>query len=423
MKVYKFGGASVSSAERIKNVADIIENEAGNELLIVISAMGKTTNALEKVAEEFFEGNNNNALALFEIIKNDHIGILQNIVTINKAIAIDHLKDFFTEIEWLLHDKPVQEFDYYYDQIVCIGELLSTAIISDYFKERNILNNWIDVRDIIRTDDNFRDGNVDIIYTSKMCTEALIPLFKNSPIIITQGYIGSTDENESTTLGREGSDYTAALLANICNAESLTIWKDVKGIMNADPKQFQEAILIKDLGFKEVIEMAYYGAQVIHPKTIKPLQNKNIPLYVKCFLDTSLPGTLISNTISHNLPPIFVLKEKQVLLNLSTKDFSFIGESSVSDLYEIFAELKLKPNLTQNGAINFMVCLDDLPEKIEKLALKASDFFDVHLERDLTLLSIRHYTEEKLQELKEGRKIVLEQRTPNTVLVLMRSNN
>lgn len=421
MKVYKFGGASVASIDRIKAVADIIEKDCEEQLLIVISAMGKTTNALEKVAEQFYAGKKEEALRLFDQIKSHHLMVLNNLISLNWKAATDHLQNFFTEIEWLLHDKPVQGYDYYYDQIVCVGELLSTSIISDYLNERKVINTWIDVRDVLRTDDNFRDATVDMAFAEKMVKEKVEPLFEKSTIVITQGFIGSTDENESTTLGREGSDYSAALFSNLLKAESLTIWKDVKGIMNGDPKEFPDSIYIKELGFNEVIEMAYYGAQVIHPKTIKPLQNKNIPLHVKSFLDTSLPGTLISNTIVHHLPPIQIVKNNQVVLRLSTKDFSFIGELPISRLYNIFSELKIHSNLTQNGAIHLLMCLDDHPEKIEKLALAASEEFDVHLERDLKLWTVRHYTEEVVAPIIKNNNIIVEQRTKETIQFVIRN--
>ncbi|HLG39236.1 MAG TPA: aspartate kinase, partial [Chitinophagaceae bacterium] len=283
MKVFKFGGASVNSVERIKNLGKIVQQYKGEKLLIVISAMGKTTNALEKVAEAFFNGKKEEALQLFDQVKQQHLNTAKNLLVINYLACAVQLKNFFTEAEWLLHDKPVRDFDYYYDQVVCTGELLSTAIISQYLNEIEIQNKWIDVRDIIRTDDNFRDANIDWEVTISKVQGTVKPLFGDSNIVLTQGFIGSTDENESTTLGREGSDYTAAVFTNILNAESLTIWKDVQSVMNADPKQFPDALPIHELNYNEVIEMAYYGAQVIHPKTIKPLQNKNIPLYVKCF--------------------------------------------------------------------------------------------------------------------------------------------
>jgi aspartate kinase len=419
MKVFKFGGASINSVERIQNVGKIIQEYKGEKILIIISAMGKTTNALEKVVDAFFDSKKNDALKLFEQVKEQHLNTLKFLTPLYWQQAEDNLKDFFTEIEWLLHDKPVRDYDYYYDQIVCSGELLSTAMMSDYLNEIDVTNKWIDVRDIIRTDDNFRDAVIDWAYTQQKVTEVIEPLFKDCDIVITQGFIGATDENESTTLGREGSDYSAAIFANLLNAESQTIWKDVEGVMNADPKEFADAKFLDALSYDEVIEMAYYGAQVIHPKTIKPLQNKNIPLHVCCFLHPELAGTVISNKPVHNLPPIIVVKNKQVLLQLSSKDFSFVGEQYVSRLYELFTRIKIRPNLIQNGAISLLCCLDDRPDKIEKLALSASEIFDVQVKKGLTLLTVRHYTREKFDELTKDKTILLTQRTTETVQALM----
>jgi aspartate kinase len=279
-----------------------------------------------------------------------------------------------------------------------------------------ISNRWIDVRDIIRTDDNFREANICWEETTENIQRAGIA--DKQSIYITQGFIGSTDENESTTLGREGSDFTAAIFANLLNAESLTIWKDVEGVMSADPRLFPAATLMAELSFNEVIEMAFYGAQVIHPKTIKPLQNKKITLHVKCFLDPTLPGTTISNKASNHLPPVIVKKNNQVLIRLQTQDFSFVGERPMSKLYKIFAELNIKPNLIQTAAINLQVCLDDRHEKVEQLAMIASEIFDVQIEKGLTLLTIRHYTEDLLKELTNGKNTVLVQKTKQTVQVL-----
>ena len=415
MNVFKFGGASINSIERIENVGKIIKSFGSEKILIIISAMGKTTNALEKVVDAFFAGNQKEALDLFEAIKNEHNYVLQQLIKKESS----SLKNFYTEIEWMLHDKPVRAYDYYYDQIVCCGELLSTALVSAYFNEIEITNNWVDVRDILRTDNNFRDAIVDWDFTKTKITETIVPLFEKTNLVLTQGFIGATDENESTTLGREGSDYSAAIFANMLNAKSLTIWKDVEGVMNADPKEFADAQIIRYLSYNEVIEMAYYGAQVIHPKTIKPLQNKQIPLYVKCFLNKDLPGTTIDNKVAHNLPPIIVVKQQQVLLQLSSKDFSFVGEAYVSKLYELFAALKIKPNLTQNGAISILCCLDDKPDKIEKLALSAAEYFDVLVEKNLTLLTIRYYSKEKFNELTKDKKILLTQQTTETIQALL----
>ena len=419
MKVFKFGGASVNSVERIINLADILKNYSGEKLLVVISAMGKPTNALEKVTEAFFAGKKEDALQLFEQVKQQHLTTAKYLLVTHYLGCEEQLKNFFTEVEWMLHDKPVRGYDYYYDQVVCTGELLSTAVISAYLNEVNIINQWKDVRDIIRTDDNFRDASIDWSVTLERVNSDIIPVFSSCNIIITQGFIGSTDENESTTLGREGSDYTAAVFANMLNAESQTIWKDVEGVMNADPKQFPEAQLIGELSYDEIIEMAYYGAQVIHPNTIKPLQNKDIPLYVKCFLNPSLPGTVIHNKSLKNLPPIIVIKKDQVLVQLHSKDFSFVGEKPVETLYHLFSDIRIKPNLMQTGAVTIQVCLDNRPDKIEKLALAAAEIFDVQVEKGLTLLTIRHYTDTILQKMTAGKKIELRQQSPETVQVVM----
>ncbi len=418
MKVFKFGGASVNSVERIQNVANILKSYNNDQLVVIISAMGKTTNALEKVVEAFFRGEKDQALDLFNNIKQQHLTTAKYLLLKNYNACYTQLNDFFTEVEWLLYDKPVRSFDYYYDQVVCVGELISTAIVSHYLNEVGVNNQWLDVRDILRTDDNFRDATVDWQYTEQHIRSTIND--QRATIYLTQGFIGSTDENESTTLGREGSDYTAAIFANLLNAESLSIWKDVEGVMSADPKQFPEATFISDLSFNEVIEMAYYGAQVIHPKTIKPLQNKNIPLHVKCFLDAGLPGTTISNKKVKNLPPIVVIKEKQVLMHLRSQDFSFVGEKPMSQLYEMFSKAKVKPNLVQTGAISVQLCLDDHPEKIDQLAGEASSIFDVELERGLTLLTIRHFNKELLEKMIAGKEQLLQQQRKSTVQVLYR---
>lgn len=419
MKVFKFGGASVNSVERIQNVGHIMKHWSGEKIVVIVSAMGKTTNALEKVADAFFSGKKEEALLLFEQVKQQHLTTAKHVLVTHYLDCETQLKDFFTEVEWLLHDKPVRDYDYYYDQVVCAGELFSTAIISAYLNETGVNNKWLDVRDIFRTDDDFRDATIDWEFTKQRVVDSVLPELGKHNIVLTQGFIGATDENESTTLGREGSDYTAAVFANMLEAESQTIWKDVESVMNADPKQFPDAVSIPELNYNEVIEMAYYGAQVIHPKTIKPLQNKEIPLFVKCFLDPSLPGTVIHNKPVHHLPPIIVLKEKQVMLELSSMDFSFIGEQHVGHLYNLFEKLHIKPNLTQNGAISFICVLDDKSERIEKLASEASEFLDVQVRKELSLLTIRHYTKEVFEKLTEGKTISLRQQTPDTIQLLL----
>jgi aspartate kinase len=419
MDVYKFGGASINSVERIKNTAEIIKSAKEKKLLIVVSALGKTTNALEKVTEAFFDNRPEEALQLFEAVKKTHIDFTKFLIVKQWQDSESKLNDFFTEVEWMLHDKPVRSFDYYYDQIVCVGELLSSHILSYYLTEENIGNTWIDVRDIIRTDNNFRDAAVDFGFTAKKIREEIMPSFDRHNIVITQGFIGSTDENESTTLGREGSDYTAAIFASLLPAEAVTIWKDVEAVMNADPKEHKDAVNIPALSYTEVIEMAYYGAQVIHPKTIKPLQNANIPLYVKSFIKPQLPGTVINKVTTKNMPPVIVLKKNQVLIKFKSKDFSFTDEPA-PELEAIFRKLRMKSNLSQHTAISILYCFDDNAEKCGQLASEASDIYDVELERDLTLLTIRHYNDETLSGLTKGMNVILMQKTLETVQVLMR---
>lgn len=419
MKVFKFGGASVNSVERVQNLSEILQNYNDEKLLIVVSAMGKTTNALEKVVNAFYESKNAEALELFATIKRQHLNTAKYLLVTHFLSCENQLRDFFTEAEWLLHDKPVKDYDYYYDQLVCTGELFSTCIVSHFLNEKGISNKWIDVRDVFRTDDDFRDADIDWEITTANVRDNINPLFAENNIVLTQGFIGATDENESTTLGREGSDFSAAVFANLLDAESLTIWKDVESVMNADPKQFSDAIPIPVLNFNEVIEMAYYGAQIIHPKTIKPLQNKNIPLFVKSFIDPNLAGTIIHNKVVHQLPPIIVLKENQVMLQMSSRDFSFIGEHYIGKLYQLFESLHLKPNLTQNGAISFLCVFDDRTEKLEKLALDASAFLDVQVMRNLSLLTIRHFHKEIFEKLTIDKKILLRQQTQTTIQVLM----
>jgi aspartate kinase len=419
MKVFKFGGASVDSVSRIRNLPMILNKYGSEKLLIVVSAMGKTTNALEKVAEAFYLGETERCLELFMKIKQTHLEIARSLETVQNNRFHRQLNDIFTEAEWILNDKPDRSFDYYYDQIVCIGELLSTTIVSHYLNHTGHSNVWVDVRDIFATDNQFRAASIHWEKTTDLIREKIFPLFKETNIVLTQGFIGSTDANESTTLGREGSDYSAAIFANGLEAESLTIWKDVEGVMNADPKTFPDAVFISKLGYDEVIEMAFYGAQVIHPKTIKPLQNKNIPLFVKCFLDPALPGTIIHKEHIDVLPPIFVLKKDQVLIHLSSKDYSFVGEEGAASLFKILSALHIQANLLQTGAVILQICTDYIPEKIDRFLQETSQFFDVELERGLTLLTIRHYQKDLPDKMSKGRKVVLQQWTPQTVQILM----
>jgi aspartate kinase len=421
MKVFKFGGASLETIERIQQVGNIIQTYSDDKLLVVISAMGKTTNELEKVARNYFMRKREIAAQLLYNIEQQHIQVAENLLGTREHPLFVQLQQFFTEAEWTLGEKPLRSYDYYYDQLVGLGELLSTAIVSAYFNQSGILNSWVDVRDVFRTDDTFRDANINWEVTELQVNQKVMPLFNAVDIVIAQGFIGSTDQNESVTLGREGSDFSAAVFANLLNAESQTIWKDVEGLKNADPKLFKDTINIPEIAYNEVIEMAYYGAQVIHPKTIKPLQNKQIPLYVKCFLDKALPGTVIrQDADNRSLPPIIVLKKNQVLISITSRDFSFITEDKISDIYEIFHDKKIKINLTQNGAITFSCCIDNNPEKIELLIKALHQGFKISYNEGLELLTVRHYKNGLLESLTQGRKILLEQRSDSTVQLVMK---
>ncbi|GAA3913200.1 aspartate kinase [Chitinophaga oryziterrae] len=421
MKVFKFGGASLESIERIQLVAAILQSYPDQQLLIVISAMGKTTNELEKVAQNFYMRKREIAAQLLHNIEQQHLDVAEKLLGNRNNPVFEQLQQFFTEAEWTLGEKPLRQYDYYYDQLVSLGELLSTAIMSAYFNLAGIANTWLDVRDIFRTDDTFRDANIDWDWTQRNVTEKVLPLFKHTNIVIAQGFIGSTDQNESVTLGREGSDYSAAVFANLLNAESQTIWKDVEGLKNADPKLFPNTINIPEISFSEVIEMAYYGAQVIHPKTIKPLYLKHIPLYVKSFLNKDLPGTVIREDVDvKQLPPIIVLKKNQVLLTITSRDFSFITEDRISDIYEMFHKHKIKINLMQNAAISFSCCIDNSSEKIELLMKALHDDFKIAYFEGLELLTVRYNKDGLLEELSKDRTVLLEQRSPVTIQRLLK---
>ncbi len=421
MRVFKFGGASIETAERARNVSSIIRENGNDKLLVVISAKGKTTNNLEEIAQNYFNQNKEAAASLFHALKESHNEYARELLGEKYEPLADRLNELYLEIEWILNETPVRNYDYYYDQIVCIGELLSTLIICHLLNIDNISASWTDVRDILKTDSNYRDANIMWQMTSENVNHKILPLFDKTNIVITQGFIGSTDENNSVTLGREGSDYTAAVFANMMNAESVTIWKDVPSLLNADPKIFPNTVPIEEITFHEVIEMAYYGAQVIHPKTIKPLQNKNIPLYVKCFLDRNLKGTVIHNSEKKiSYPPILVLKTKQILLQVTTKDYSFITEDNLSTIYRLFHQCKIKINLIQNAAISFVACIDSHTSNLDDLLLLLKEQYEVKRNENLFLFTARHYRQDVLREELKNRTVLLTQKTRQTIQMVVK---
>ncbi|MCC7030223.1 MAG: aspartate kinase [Chitinophagaceae bacterium] len=421
MKVFKFGGASIENTERAKNIASIIQDYSHDQLLVVISAKGKTTNALEEIAKNYFNHNTTRANELFEQLKADHDQYARELLQDDFAATDKKLQTLYLEIEWILNEEPVRDYDYYYDQIVSVGELLSTLIIVSFLNKTAEQAVWLDVRDILKTDSNYRDATIDWRATQQNTDQLIRPLFEHKNIVITQGFIGSTDENNSVTLGREGSDYTAAVFASMCDAESVTIWKDVPSLLNADPKIFPNTVPIEEITFHEVIEMAYYGAQVIHPKTIKPLQNNNIPLYVKCFLDRNMPGTLIHNTDKKiSYPPILVLKTNQTLLQVTTRDYSFITEDNLSNIYKLFHSCKIRINLIQNAAISFVACIDSHAAHLEELLTLLHEQYDVKRNENLFLFTVRHYKQEVLREELKNRTVLLTQKTRQTIQMVVK---
>lgn len=421
MQVYKFGGASIATPDRMKALLPII-SYGGSPLVLVISAYGKITNALEAVVKDAIEGKREEALKKIEALEQAHNDYAAALLSAEGYEDLKHkLNEYYTELHWAIDDAGVQKPDYVYDQIVCIGEILSTSIFSAFLNEQGYTNQWLDARDLIRTDANYREPSVDMEYTRAQIQKNVIPALEKSKIVVTQGFIGSTADNASTTLGREGSDYTAALLAAMLPATSVSIWKDVEGLLNADPKLFPNTVKIEEITYHEVIEMAYYGAQVIHPKTIKPLQNANIPLHVKCFLDSSLKGTVIRDTTDTFVyPPLIVLKKDQTLIQVTSRDFSFITEENLRNLYDIFHGQRVKINLIQNAAISLVVCVDNREDKIKLLTEELEKNYKVLRNDDVQLLTIRHYTPSVMEELTKGRVILLEQKTRQTVQVVIK---
>jgi aspartate kinase len=421
MQVYKFGGASIATPERLKALLPIIE-EAPQPVILVISALGKMTNALEAIVAAACKGNKDHAHKLGHELEQQHLDYARELLgEAEYKTAEAELNTLFTELQWAIDDAEAHRYDYSYDQIVCMGEMLSTRICHFYFRQEGLNFEWVDIRDAIRTDDTFRDARVDWQYSKKQAEQVIGPFLEKGVSVVTQGFIGATADNASVTLGREGSDYTAAMLAAMLNAEAVTIWKDVEGLQNADPKQFPNTVKIEAITYHEVIEMAYYGAQVIHPKTIKPLQNNNIPLNVKCFLDKELKGTVIQNEVdSMFYPPLIILKKDQILIQVTTKDFSFITEDNLRNLYGIFHALKIKVNLIQNAAISFVACIDHKEDKVQELIKELSKDYKVFRNDNVQLLTIRHYTPEIVFDLTRNRYILLEQKTRHTVQVVMK---
>jgi len=417
MQVYKFGGASVKDAEGIKNLAHILTLNPNHQLLIVISAMGKTTNALEHLAQSYFR-QKDDIHEIFEGVKKYHFDILHLLFNDPKHPAFDEITNTFVEIDWIIEDKPVDKFDFIYDQIVSIGELVSTRIVSQYLNSIGIKNLWVDARSYIQTDNTYREGKIEWDKTEELIQKKLTPIL-NQQIAITQGFIGNTSENFTTTLGREGSDYTAAIFASCLNAKAVTVWKDVDGILNADPKLFTDCVKFDELSYSEAIEMTYYGATVIHPKTIKPLQNKHIPLYVKPFLAPNESGTVIKEAQINIQTPIVIVKKNQVLATLSTRDLSFITENHLRDIFKAFADVNIKVNTMQNSALSFSVSFDYDESKFNAFQKMMQHDFKLKFNTGLKLITIRHADEQSIKKYVTT-DIYLEQKSRNTAQFVLK---
>lgn len=423
MKIFKFGGASVKDADSVRNVASVLKQFSGENIIVVVSAMGKITNMLETLADAFFypeRAGNGNAKVILEQIRKYHLVIMKDLFPASSHPVYDDVNVVFAAMEKNIAHTPSELYNREYDQIVSQGEVLSSKIVSAYLNESGIRNNWLDVRDVIKTDDTYREGKVNWEKTEK-AADLSPALSKGEGVVVTQGFLGQTPDGYTATLGREGSDYTAAILAYCTNAESVTIWKDVPGVMNADPKWFDETQLIGQMSYQDAIELSYYGATVIHPKTIKPLQNKTIPLYVRSFVHPKEKGTVINDQQSQLPTPCFIFKVNQILLSISPKDFSFIVEENFSDIFKIFADHGVKINVMQNSAISFSVCADNDARKIPGLIKTLQQKFRVLYNEDVELITIRYYNQATIDRVCIGKKVFVEHKSRYTVQLVVKN--
>lgn len=414
MKVFKFGGASVKDAESIKNVYEVLQKVGHDDLLIVISAMGKTTNALEAVIKNYFEKSSEFHASLQEVRKY-HNQILLDLFDDEEHEVFFTVNSHFADLEYFLRSNKSPNYNFVYDQVISFGEIVSTTIVSYYFNHLGLKNNWIDVRNFIKTDATYRDANVDWEQTQKLISKGI----KKKTLNITQGFLGSDENNFTTTLGREGSDYTAAIFAYCLSAESVTIWKDVPGVLNADPRYFENAILLNQISYREAIELAFYGATVIHPKTLQPLQKKEIPLFVKSFINPLLPGTSVSK--GEDLEPktsCFIVKKNQLLISLSSIDFSFIMEENISEIFALLHKFKIKVSLIQNTAISFSVCIEDKFGNFNELKSILSKKFKVSYNENVSLYTIRHFTKEAAEMVEKDKTVLVKQISRETMQVV-----
>jgi aspartate kinase len=418
MKVFKFGGASVKDAAAVRNIASILGRYSSDELIVVISAMGKTTNALERVLQAFISGDRNSCLAELKSVRDYHFQIAENLMPIRSHPLFEELENIFTGIEKHTGRSIVASYNQEYDQLVSLGEIISTIIVSNYLNHAGMTNRWTDARQFLKTDGTFREGRVDWDISDRLVREQFG--FKNNRLYLTQGFIGSTINNLSTTLGREGSDYTAAILAHILHAESVTVWKDVPGVLNADPKWFDETVKLEQISYLDAIELTYYGTSVIHPKTIQPLKSRGISLFVKSFQHPDDPGTVIGDCSYEKLIPSFIFKMDQVLIHVHPADLSFIAEDNLEKIFHCFAGYSLRINLMQNSAVSFDVCVNNDRSLIPGVLADLEKDFRVSCTENLELITIRYYDEQTIKRVLVNKDLLLTQRTKNTIQMVVK---
>ena len=415
MKIFKFGGASIKDALGVKNVANILQQEGASNCLLVISAMGKMTNAFENIVNSYVNNDQEKLTESIDFTINYHTKIINDLFQDEHEIH-QNITILFGEMIHFLAKNIAKEYDYLYDQIVCYGELLSTTIVSEYLTDIGVTNTWKDVRKLVITDAVYRDATLNWLETEQLIKTQI----DSSKLTIVQGFIGGNSNGNTTTLGREGSDYTAAIFAYCLDAKNVTIWKDVLGVLNADPREFKETQLLNQISYEETIEMAFYGASVIHPKTIKPIQNKQIPLYVRSFNDLNSPGTKVSSGITiEPIVPCFIVKKNQVLISISTRDFSFMVEDNISDIFKLLHTYQLRVNLIQNSAISFSVCVDNSFNHFDQFYDEIKLVFKASFIKGVDLYTVRHFTNNSLNKIHNLGGSILSQINKNTAQIII----
>ncbi|MFK8044225.1 MAG: aspartate kinase [Crocinitomicaceae bacterium] len=418
VKVFKFGGASVKDAKSIVNVGEILKNYGLAPTIVVISAMGKSTNHLERIVQAYWQ-KSSGLTGLVDEFKDFHLNIISELKIEDQQFHME-IANVFVQLDSKLSDSASDNFHFEYDQIVPFGEILSTKIVVAHLQSVGLLAKWIDARNVVKTDRNYQEGRVQWNKSQAAFDGCIQPIINQFDFFITQGFIGQTNEGLNTTLGREGSDFTASIFAFMSKAESVTIWKDVPGMLNADPKYFNGTILLKKISFTEAVELAYYGASVIHPKTIQPLKNSDIPLYIKSFLNPQNTGTVIQSSTQYDAEvPSYIFKENQILISVTPKDFSFIVEDQLTSIFGLLSKQKIRINLMQNSAVSFSFLIDS-KYKLDQLLKNLGKSFNVEHSEDLKLLTIRHYDDETIKRLTAKKDTILTQKTQETARIILR---